>query len=66
MERFQALGIIDSVQARPLAQLNEFLAHLAEILAKKETTKAEIVTVLQKYLPNFVHEEKGKNLDQKM
>lgn len=66
MERFQALGIIDSVQARPLAQLDEFFGYLEEILAKKETTKAEIVTILQKYLPNFVHEEKGKNLDQKM
>ena len=66
MERFSALGVIDSVQPRPLNELNDFLGQLAEILADKDTTKAEIVTVMKKYLPNFVHEEKGKNLDQKM
>lgn len=66
MERFSALGVIDSVQPRPLNELNDFLSQLAEILADKDTTKAEIVTVMKKYLPNFVHEEKGKNLDQKM
>ena len=66
LDRFQALGIIDSVEAKPLAELDEFMGHLAAILAKKETTKAEIVTVLKNYLPNFTHEEKGKNLDQKM
>lgn len=66
MERFKALGVIDSVQPRPLNELNDFLGQLAEILADKDTTKAEIVTVMKKYLPNFVHEEKGKNLDQKM
>lgn len=66
MERFKALGVIDSVQPRPLNELNDFLSQLAEILADKDTTKAEIVSVMKKYLPNFVHEEKGKNLDQKM
>ena len=34
--------------------------------AKSETTKAEIVKILQDFLPNFEHEEKGKGLDSKM
>ena len=66
MERFSALGVIDSVMPRPIDELNDFLSNLEKILADKDTSKAEIVTVMQKYLPNFVHEEKGKNLDQKM
>ena len=66
MERFNSLGVIDSVQPRPLDELNGFLAELTDILTDKDTAKAEIVSVMQKYLPNFVHEEKGKNLDQKM
>ena len=66
MERFNSLGVIDSVQPRPLDELNGFLAELTDILTDKNTAKAEIVSVMQKYLPNFVHEEKGKNLDQKM
>lgn len=66
MERFQALGVIDSIKPRPFAELNAFLAELTVILSHSQTTKAEIVVAMEKYLPNFVHEEKGKNLDQKM
>ena len=66
LTRFAALGVIDSVQPRPRAELDGFLLRLTKILAENGTTKAEIVSVMQDYLPNFVHEEKGKNLDQKM
>ena len=66
LERFSALGIIDSVQERPLAEVADFLGQLEKVLAGPDGTKAQIVSVMQRYLPNFVHEEKGKNLDQKM
>ena len=66
MERFQTLGVIDSIKPRPIAELNAFLAELTDILSLPDTTKADIVTAMEKYLPNFVHEEKGRNLDQKM
>ena len=29
-------------------------------------TKAEVVNAIKSFIPNFEHEEKGKNLDQKM
>lgn len=66
LERFQALGIIDSVKARNIDELDKFLAELASTLILEDTSKADIVNVLKNYLPNFIHEEKGKNLDQKM
>ena len=66
MERFRSLGIIDSVIPRPKAELDGFLSSLTEKMASADVTKAEIVQALQSYLPNFCHEEKGKNLDQKM
>lgn len=66
MQRFKSLGVIDAVQPRPIVELNVFLAKLTEILDVAQTSKAEIVDVLSQYLPNFSHEEKGKNLDQKM
>ena len=66
MERFRSLGVIDSVKPRPGEELKAFLAELTELLSLPETTKNEIVIAMEKYLPNFVHEEKGKNLDQKM
>ena len=66
LQRFQALGIIDSVPPRPMEELNGFLCKLSGILACDNTSKAEIVVALKTYLPNFDHEERGKNLDQKM
>ena len=29
-------------------------------------TKAQVVEAIKKFIPNFEHEEKGKNLDRKM
>ena len=66
LERFKSLGVIDSVKPRPKDELDSFLAKLNTILQKETTSKAEIVSVMKEYLPNFNHEEKGKNLDQKM
>ena len=66
LKRFKSLGVIDSVKPRPKDELELFLAELNTILQKETTTKEEIVSVLKSYLPNFNHEEKGKNLDQKM
>lgn len=66
LDRFKALGVIDSVKPRPKAELDTFLTDLNEILQKESTSKGEIVSVLKVYLTNFNHEEKGKNLDQKM
>ena len=45
---------------------NAFFDQLEGIFAKPDFTKAEIVSALEAFLPNFRHEEKGKNLDQKM
>lgn len=66
LDRFNSLGVIDSVKPRPKDELDSFLLNLNTILQKETTTKEEIVSVLKSYLPNFNHVEKGKNLDQKM
>ena len=66
MERFRSLGIIDTIIPRPKQELDTFLAGLTATLKTPGVTKARIVSMMQQYLPNFNHEEKGKNLDQKM
>ncbi len=66
LERFISLGVIDSVKPQSKDELDSFLTDLNATLQKESTSKAEIVSVLKTYLPNFNHEEKGKNLDQKM
>ena len=64
MERFSALGVIEETVRRPMDEVDSFFTELEGIFQKEEFTKAEIVEALKKFLPNFEHEEKGKNLDQ--
>ena len=41
-------------------------AELEAIFQREYFTKAQVVESIKKFIPNFEHEEKGKNLDQKM
>ena len=66
MERFSSLGVIEDVAKRSLEDIDHLFTELEEIFHKDNFTKSEIVAILSDYLPNFEHEEKGKNLDQKM
>lgn len=66
MRRFAALGVIESVKARPVSELQAFFASMRGLLDRDDVTKAEIVQAIQQFIPNFEHVEKGKNLDQKM
>lgn len=66
MERFSALGVVEETTRRPMNEVNDFFVELEGIFAKDDFTKAEVVQSIKKFIPNFEHEEKGKNLDQKM
>ncbi len=65
-ERFKALGVIEETTHRPMDEVEQFFTELEAIFNKEDFTKAEIVSALKSFLPYFEHEEKGKNLDQKM
>lgn len=66
MDRFKALGVVEQSQRRPMAEIDAFFNKLESIFAEPDFTKAEIVEAIKAFIPNFEHEEKGKNLDQKM
>ena len=66
LDRYHALGVIDSISPCPMDKINKLLDDLKRILDNEESTKEDIVSELKEYLPNFTHEEKGRNLDQKM
>lgn len=34
--------------------------------ARVDFTKAQVVEAIKEFIPNFKHEEKGRNLDEKM
>lgn len=66
MERFSALGVVEETSHRDMNEIQEFFTELESIFASPEFTKAQVVESIKKFIPNFEHEEKGKNLDQKM
>ena len=66
MDRFSALGVVEETTRRPMPEINQFFDELENIFSKPDFTKAEVVVAIKKFIPNFDHEEKGKNLDQKM
>lgn len=66
MTRFQALGVVEETTRRPMPEVNAFFEKLEAIFKKEDFTKAHVVDAIKEFIPNFEHEEKGKNLDQKM
>ena len=47
-------------------EVDGFFDKLEGIFQKDDFTKAQVVEAIREFIPNFEHEEKGKNLDQKM
>ena len=66
MDRFMALGVVEETTHRPMPEVNKFFVELEELFAREDFTKADVVAAIKRFIPNFEHEEKGKNLDQKM
>ncbi len=66
LDRFSSLGVIEETTHRTPQEVDEFILKLENIFDNPDFTKREVVDVLKVFLPNFEHEEKGKNLDQKM
>lgn len=66
MQRFESLGVVKGSHHRSKDEVDAFLEELTAIFAREDFTKEEVVSALKAFLPNFEHEEKGRNLDQKM
>ena len=66
MQRFAALGVVCQTTRHEMAEVNGFFEKLEGIFQKEDFTKAQVVEAIKEFIPNFEHEEKGKNLDQKM
>ena len=66
MQRFEALGVVEQTTRHEMDEVNRFFDKLEGIFANEDFTKAQVVEAIKEFIPNFEHEEKGKNLDQKM
>ena len=67
MQRFSSLGVIkSSSHKRTMDEINTFFNEMNNIFNHPNFTKEDVVVSIKRFLPNFEHDEKGKNLDQKM
>lgn len=66
LNRYTSLGVILSKKHRKKEEVEGFLEKLERVFESPDFTKEDVVGCLKEFLPNFEHEEKGKNLDQKM
>ncbi len=66
MQRFAALGVVEQTARHTMDEVDGFFEKLESIFQKDDFTKAQVVDAIREFIPNFEHEEKGKNLDQKM
>ena len=66
LQRFRSLGVVEQTTRHSMDDVNSFFENLEAIFAKDDFTKAQVVEAMKQFLPNFQHEETGKNLDQKM
>ncbi len=66
MSRFSALGVIEKSSRHEMTEINALFDKLESVFATEDFTKAQVVSVIKEFIPTFEHEEKGRNLDQKM
>lgn len=65
-ETFSSLGFIKNARKLPIGQIESTITELKALMDSGDYDKSSIVSLLQKYIPDFQHIETGKSLDQKM
>ena len=66
MDRFVSLGVITGKTIPDKQKIDELFIKLNDAFEKPDTTKEEVVAIMQTYLPGFAHIETGRSLDSKM
>ena len=64
INQYDSLGFINS--PKQSISFQEVIKDFDQVFDNPESTKADIVSVIKKYVPDFEHIETGKHLDQKM
>lgn len=64
--RLKALGVITDKKIPDKEKIKILFEKLHYIFERDETTKEDVIFILQEYLPEFKHIETGKSLDSKM
>lgn len=66
LDRLNALGVVTGKEVVDKHRVFRLFEELEDAFKKTNVTKEDIVRIINSYLPNFEHIEKGKSLDSKM
>lgn len=66
MNRFEALGVITDIKGKTQEDIEIFIRDLSMAFVNESISKKDIIEIIQSFLPNFMHHEMGKSLDDKM
>lgn len=66
MERFESLGVITGKAKVDFGIVEALIKKLEYLFKDEKVEKKDVIQILEMYLPNFQHIEKGKSLDSKM
>ena len=64
LNKYDSLGFINTPEVK--ISFEEVEASFDEVFSDLDSVKSDIVKVINKYVPDFMHIETGKHLDQKM
>jgi FlaA1/EpsC-like NDP-sugar epimerase len=64
INRYDSLGFINSPEIK--ISFKDVESDFEKVFNNFNSEKSDIVTIIKKYVPDFMHIETGKNLDQKM
>lgn len=64
LDKFDSLGVVNSSDLT--ISFDDLKSDFDKIFNNSNSVKSDIINVIKKYVPDFMHIETGKNLDQKM
>ncbi len=66
MNSFAGMGVIRNHSKVSSDKIKECIHELKTLLLSDQSSKSAIISIMKKYIPDFYHIEKGKNLDDRM
>ena len=63
---FETIGIIKNKQVADIKKLDTFLIEINELKSKKSWNVNDFINIFEEILPNFKHNNTGKNLENRM
>ena len=64
INKYDSLGFINTLDIK--IRFDDVEADFENVFNNLNSEKSDIISVIKKYVPDFIHAETGKHLDQKM